>query len=302
MAYTNPGQSFIEIFGPAESAEDVMRYARFLREEAGLTVEPPIDLTQIYSRFGIPTPKRASLPRQQGLLVNPESGLIIVNEDDLAVRQRFTEAHELMEFLFCALPSGKGWAARQSGVFKSNTKERLCNEGAAELLMPHATFASRVRRAGVSYQTARLLAYEFQVSTSAALVRVARLGPGRHAVVLWRMKNKPTEIRDKVPANQLTLFGDEPKALPPEKLRVEWAMSGPGTRYIPPDKSVPEDSSIYAAWQGGVFVVGEDNLDLRTVRGAFRCENKPFDSEGERCVLSLLHLPGDAECGPYLQD
>ncbi len=169
--------------------------------------------------FPIPTPKRASLPDQQGLLVNPESGPIIVNEDDLAVRQRFTEAHELMELLFCALPPGKGWAARQTGVFKSNTK-RLYNEGAAELLMPRATFAPRVRRAGVSYQTARLLVYESQASTSAALVRVARLGPGRHAVVLWRMKNKPTEIRDKVTANQLTLFGDEPKALPPKKLRV----------------------------------------------------------------------------------
>jgi hypothetical protein len=293
---------FIERFGLAEDVDDVMRYADFLREEAGLTVDPPIDLARIYERFGIPTPERAPLPGQQGLLVNPDSGLILINEDDPDVRQRFSEAHELMEFLFSALPSGRGWAARQAGVFKSSAKENLCNECAAELLMPRATFAPRVFQKGVSYQTARLLASEYQVSVSAALVRVARVGQGRHVVVLWRLKNKPKEVRNKVSPNQFTLFGDALQALPPKKLRVEWSMGGPATPYIPPDKSVPEDCSIYEAWQNGVFTAGEDNLDLSTISGLFRCENKPFDNQGERFVLSLLHLPSDAECGPHLQD
>ncbi|MBN1316700.1 MAG: ImmA/IrrE family metallo-endopeptidase [Anaerolineales bacterium] len=280
-----------------ESADDVSRFANFLREEAGLTVDPPIDLIKIYDRFDMPTPVRASLPSGQGLLLNPDVGLIILNEEDPILRQRFTEAHELIELLFAALPEGRGWAARQTGPFKHNTKERLCNAGAAELLMPQASFLPRVEHQGVLFQTARNLAPEFEVSLTAALVRIAQVGPGRHAVVLWRIKNKPIEIRHKIPTNQLPLFDFAPTNLPPKKLRVEWSLGAPRTSYIPPDKSVPEDSSIYTAWRDGAFTVGEEHLDLGSVSGHFKCESQPFDSEGERMVLSLLHLPGDAQCG-----
>jgi hypothetical protein len=232
------------------------------------------------------------------MLLNPESGLILINEDDLATRQRFTEAHELMEILFTSLSHSKGWAARRIGVFKIDAKERLCNEGAAELLMPLATFAPRVCQAGVSYHTARQLAAEFQVSTTAALVRTARVGPGLHAVVLWRMKNKPTEIQDQGSSEQLSLFADHPAAIPAKKLRVEWTLSGQMIPYIPRDKSVPEDSLIYKAWQDGVFTAGQDDLELGKAKGTFWSENQPFESQGERCVLSLLHLSDDQEYGP----
>ena len=297
MQYTHPGKLFIERFGLVQSADGVIRYASFLREEADLTTEPPIDLAKIFDRFGIPAPERAALPCQQGLLVNPDSGLIILNEEDPVLRQRFTEAHELIELLFAALPHGRGWAARQTGPFKHNTKERLCNEGAAELLMPRASFAPRVQHQGVSFQTARNLSSEFEVSMTAALIRLAQVGPGRHAVVLWRVKNKPTEVRQKVSSSQLPLFGFAPADLPPGRLRVEWSMGGPRASYIPPDKSVSEESSVYAAWRDGAFTVGEEYLDLGSVSGHFRCESQPFDCEGDRMVLSLLHLPGDARCG-----
>jgi hypothetical protein len=297
LGYINPGELFVKKVGPVESGNDVRRFAAFLREEAGLGIEPPIDLAKIYARFGMETPERIRLPNQQGLLVNPEMGLIIINEDDPGTRQRFTEAHELVELLFYALPTGKGWASRQAGNFKHNVKERLCNEVAAELLMPQASFARRVRNLGVSYQTARQLASDFEVSVTAALVQMARVGPGRHAVVLWRMKHKPTEIRGRVSQNQLPLFEDFPVQELPKKLRVEWTMNGPGVPYIPVDKSVPDDCSIQKTWLDGVFTVGEDYLDLGSIQGTFRCESKPFEIESERQVLSLLHLPGDAACG-----
>jgi len=299
LEYTNPGRVFVEKFGPPQSAEDVVHYVRFLREEAGVGTEPPVDLVRIYDRFGIQTPKRAPLPDLQGLLLNPETGLIIVNDGDPVTRQRFTEAHELMELLFSALPAGRGWAARRVGGFRSNVKENLCNEGAAELLMPWAAFVPRICRSGVSYHTAWQLTCEFQVSTTAALVQMVRAGPGRHAAVLWRMKNKPTELRAQGLANQPSLFGDPLEGVPSKKLRIEWAWNGPEMPYLPTDKSVPEGTSIYAAWRDQVFTTGEDTLDLGTVKGVFRCENHPFDRKGERFVLSLLHLPGDMDCGPH---
>lgn len=274
-----------------------MQYVHFLMEEASIAPCPPIDLGRIYDRFGI-KPKYSPLPdNQQGLLVNPERGLVLINEDDPATRQRFSEAHELIEYLFSCLPSGGGWASRRAGPFKQTTKERLCQAGAAELLMPRDSFLPRLLAAGVSYQTARQLADEFRVSAMAALIQMVQLGPGLHGIVLWRMKNKPTEIRRRTPPNQRSLFNDAPRVVdPPPKLRVEWSWNGPRAPYIPPHKSAPDECSIYQAWRDGTFTIGEDNLDLGRIRGVCRCENKPVQIEGQRQVLSLLHLPGDIGC------
>jgi hypothetical protein len=290
MPYTNPGELFIEKFGPPEGVDDVLRYAHFLREEAGLTIDPPIDLARIYARFAIPTPKRRALPTDiQGLLLSLERGIVVINDNDPVTRQRFSEAHELIEFLFNSLPPGEGWTSRQTGIFRQEPKERLCQVGAAELLMPRVSFLARVDYLDISFQTARQLAAEFNVSVTAALVQIALISPGRHAVVLWRMKNKPTEIRDKSPESQLSFFSDFSKGMPPQKLRVEWSLvNGP---YIPPNKSISEDSLIYTAWRDRNFTVGEEWLDLAKIRGKFRYENQPFEVEGEWFVLSLLYLP-----------
>lgn len=293
MAYTNPGSLFLEEHGPVLEVEDVLEYCAFLREEAGVGAEPPIDLGLVYARFDIPHPKRAPLPNQQGLLIDPEKGLILINSQDPPIRQRFTEAHELMELLFAALPrsAGRGGGFR-AGPFQEPSKERLCNEGAAELLMPRVSFIPRVGVTGASYDAARTLGREYCVSTTAALVHMVRVGPGRHAVVLWRMKNKPTEINRSVPAEQLSLFA-EPSSAPAKKLRVEWCLAGTDGVFIARHKSVPEDSSIHQAWREGRFTSSTEFLDLGSSRGKFTCENQPFDLEGERCVLSLMHMPGD---------
>jgi len=298
MAFDNPGALFVARFGAPEAGDDVLRYVQFLREESGLGTTPPIDLETVYRRFGVPHPKRVPLPNLQGMLVNPEMGLILINQTDPAMRQRFTEGHELMEFLFNALPPGTGWAARAlAGIFKLSAKERLCNEGAAELLMPRSSFMPRVARHGVAFSTARQLAVEYQVSVTAALVQMTRVAPGRHATVLWRMKNKPSEIRAQPSPSQLTLFSEAPSQLCSKKLRVEWSLASLGVPYIPHDKSVPTDSSMHQAWQIGGFTYGDHTLDLGELRGSFRCENQAFETEDERQVLSLLHLPGDV-CEP----
>lgn len=299
MQYIHPGYAFVRKFGLPQSSKDIFHYVNFLREEAKIDIAPPIDLSQIYGRFKIPLPHKAPLPEDtQGLLVNPEKGIILINDVDPATRQRFSEAHELIELLFSAFPPSTGWAAaaQKVGDFHHKTKEQLCNEGAAELLMPRDSFLPRVLPLKISFQTARQLAAVFNVSVSAALVHMARIGPGRHAVVLWRMKNKPTEIRNKTPEQQLSLFGDTFNDLPSKKLRVEWSLHGQNVPYIPVDKSVPEDSSIYAAWQDRKFTVGEDRLDLVNIWGMCLGENQPFEVLGEWFVLSLLHLPGDQNC------
>jgi len=295
--YKHPGQLFIQRHGDVEDAEDVMCYASFLREESGLNTEPPVDLSRIYSQFHIPTPKRVPLQNQQGMVVNSDLGIIFINNGDIETRQRFTEAHELMELLFAALPNRRGAILGQAPRFKYHIKERLCNEGAAELIMPRSTFLPRLHRLHASYETGRSLAYEFGVSTSAALIHMIRIGPGHHAIVLWRMKNKPSEISNIISSAQLGFFADHSPTLPPKKLRVEWVFTGRSVSYIPLEKSVPEDSSVFTAWQTGTFTTGKDRLQLASVPGLFRCENQPFETDTERLILSFLHCPGDTDCG-----
>jgi Zn-dependent peptidase ImmA (M78 family) len=293
LGYTHPGRLFVQEHGLPQSLDDVLRYAAFLRAEAGLSDEPPIDLASIYRRFEIPAPRKADLKGQQGLLLNPDSGLIILNENDMPARQRFTEAHELMELLFSQMPGGNAWAARGYGRFRPAAKEKLCNSGAAELLVPRSSFLPRVNQRGVSIATAWQLAKEYQVSTTAAMVNMARFGPGEHAVVVWRHKLKQSEMRGKAPASQIPLFRGSGSPEPTKQLRVEWAIGSDGGAYIPREKSAPKDSSIYQAWERGGDTADEDVLELGQVHGRCRCENHPFDGGGERQVISLLHLPGD---------
>ena len=293
MLVDHPGHLFIKSHGKPETRDDVLAYVQFLCDESGLDGTLPIDLQKIYRRFGI-HPTCVPLPNLQGLLLNPELGLILINASDPARRQRFSEGHELLEYLFDALPEARGWAARQrAGVFPQLAKEQLCNEGAAELLMPRAGFVPRVCNLGVSYDTARHLAAEYNVSLTAALVQMARTAPGLHAVVLWRLKHKPTETRNAGLERQPALFDDLAHESPPPKLRVEWCLVGPRAPFIPRDKSAPEDSSIGCSYQEGIFVEGDDELELGAARGRFHCESQPFEVENERQVLSLLHLPGD---------
>ena len=296
MVATPPGRLFVERYGVVESIQGVMRYVAFLRNESNLGTARPIDLGKIYRRFDLPEPELGPLD-QQALLLDPEAGLILLKEDDPRVRQRFSEAHELIEMLISALPTGQGWKARQHGIFKPKAKEDICNAAAAELLMPRNAFMPLLHHAGASFETARQLARKFWVSTTASLKRVAELANGCHAVVLWQIANKPSEIKHRVPASQASFLDVPANDLPPKQLRVGWAFKRPLEPIIPTHKSVPEDSAIYRAWQGVTFTSGTDRLDLGPIRGIIRSENYAFAVPEDTLVLSLLHLPGDSGCG-----
>jgi hypothetical protein len=255
-----------------------------------LSDEPAIDLAAIFHHFGI-TPKRVSLPGQAGLLLNPDTGIIFINEDDPIARQRFSEAHELMELLFTTQLRSTGWGAR--GPFSESGKERLCEEGAAELLMPLSTFRPYVNQWGVSLKTGKRLAKLYSVSLTAALLRAVRFGPGQHALVLWRLAHKPIEERVMPHPNQLCLFEDHTPQPPPKKLRVRWGCSTGDELFIPPHKSIELDASIYKAYEQGLTVRAVDWVDLDTFCGHCFCESMAVTIGAERYVLSVIHLPGD---------
>lgn len=293
MTLLHPGKFYLERIGSIQSAEDILGFAEFLRREAGLDGVLPVDLGAIYAHFDIPKPQYVPLPGQQGLLVDAERGIIAINLRDPGTRQRFSEAHELAEMLFSILPAGVdlggGWFLKRPGGYKKSTKEYLCNRVAANLLVPPQELHSYIQQYGVTFESARGVAAKCQVSLSAALVQLTHIGSGRHCVVLWRMKNKPTEIKNQPAASQMTLFDGHEVGLPAKKLRVEWSMRAPEGPFIPENKSTESTSQIYSAWESGSFTEGEErmSIDGRNT-GLYRSENLPFEFNNERYVLSLI--------------
>lgn len=111
----SPGVLFLAKYGVPGDSSDINRYVDFLRKEAGVQLTPPIDLNKIYAKFQIPQPALEHID-QEGLLLDAERGLIIINEDDPRTRRRFSEAHELIELLFSVLPRGEGFRSTISEI------------------------------------------------------------------------------------------------------------------------------------------------------------------------------------------
>lgn len=182
--YQHPGYAFLNRYGSLQTEADVFHYVDFLRESARLNCRPPVDFTKIYAAFGMPIPLRVPLEDQQGILLNSSTGMILIREGDPVVRQRFTEGHELMELLFDAQAD----VAQELNLpnWDETRKEKLCDAGAAELLMPKSLFRSHIQHLGTSMETARSLSRVYHTSLIATLIRMVELTSGNYAIALWK--------------------------------------------------------------------------------------------------------------------
>lgn len=285
--YENPAKLFLEDYS-VESLKDVIAYMDFLRKESGLSSDPPIKINKIIDRFGMHTPQAIHLPQQQGTTI-PYFGSpqIIFHAGDPASRQKYSTAHELVELLFLELPGEIRQDRLKENIFGIK-KERICQKAAANLLMPIESFHPRAMRIGLSFQSAELLADEYEVSLMAALCRMTDMYPKQSIFILWQLKNKPTELMKRVPENQIEIPGFHPTNLPEPKLRVAWRYGSYKGQFMPIDKSIPKDSSVYIAWKNNQFSSGAEIIPFGSYNVKAFIENKPININGERHVLSLV--------------
>lgn len=279
FVYRHPGQLFIEEYGIPTDRVSVLHYPQFLRSAAGLTDKPPIDLATIYRCFGMVEPLRVPLVDQQGILVDANTGLILIKEDDAIARQRFTEGHELMELLFDAIEQ-----ADHCYNWSHDEKERLCDQGAAELLMPRSQFILHLQALGISLKSGRSLAKLYQTSLMATLIQMMNYGSGSYALVLWH-----PALRKQEQMTQEQITAD--KVQPKKKLRVWWRCC---TRdwaggFIPPNKSVSSMSLITQAHLSQQAQVGTELLPISKPPIHCRMEVLPIQTNTKSYVLSLLH-------------
>ena len=182
--YQHPGYGFLHQFGSLQSEADMYHYVDFLRQETGLENSLPVDLDRIFTHFGMPIPLRVALEDQQGILLDSDRGVILIREGDPIERQRFTEGHELMELLFDAQDAVT--VELQLRPWDPVRKEKLCDAGAAELLMPQAQFQRHLGHLGTSLGTGRSLCRLYKTSLMATLIRMVQLTRGEHALIFWK--------------------------------------------------------------------------------------------------------------------
>lgn len=286
MPYRHPGHAFLDHQGPLQSEADVEQYGNFLRQSAQLDDDrPPVSLERIYTCFGIPIPRQAPLQDQQGILVDGDRGLILIKEDDPLVRRRFTEGHELMELLFDAHHQREGLpqeTAPQRGGFKAegDYKERLCDRGAAALLMPEASFRARLQKLSMSLQTGRALAQDYQTSLMATLLRMVQLSSGAHALIMWRLGWATPQ--DKARGNQ------------PPQLRPGWQAFSPAWSIgkLPQRQIAKPDSVVAIAPQLGQPLTGTEKIMIGGVEQRCHLEVLPLLGGRQQCVLALMHSLG----------
>lgn len=298
--FIHPGFEFIESYASGlpdtrrALAKCVRDYVEYLLRESRQTGDPPVEIEPIFERFhlkhGAET-LRDTLPDVQGF-ASSDLGLILSSDDDPLTRQRFTHAHELLEFLVSAL-QGNQYRSHVGSYLKGQKKERLCNWGAGRLLMPLQSFSERLSHHGLSIQTTKKLATEYRTSPLATLYHIVNSFPRNCGLIIWRHDWKPSELGAVASDNQTALFESHYRHAPPKQLRVWWSVFGPQAKKLQPPrhKSIHHDSLLCRAFEEGTVQSGRERLELVHLSGEFFIEATPFRFGTELCVLSLIHWP-----------
>lgn len=296
----HPGFSFVERRSLPTSKKAlsacVREYATFLRSEAGIEGDPPVDLDAIYERFGLRVHAMTGRGGDiQGAALR-EAGYVFINEEDRRTRRRFSLAHELMEFLVGVLSDNRLGRGVRPYVTEGEKKERLCEWGAGLLLMPDEIFVPDLRKRGATLEGASRLAQRYRTSLLATLTRMVRCAGGRLALIVWKRCHKPAERSAVATENQQSLFGDSYRAAPTKRLRVWWSVFGGRRKKNPlvsPYKSISADSLICRAFEEDRPLRGTEYVSLQRLRGECRIEARPAQIGTERSVITLLRLPDE---------
>ena len=142
-----------------------------------VTASAPADVAGAVAKLGVKVFTAKLAEKVSGVLVRDpsygsESGFVIfVDEDEPAVRQRFTAAHELGHFVLHRESVGHknedNYLLRSEGM--SNRQEAEANKFAASLLMPF-DLIEEAMKSGIT--TPKDLAKHFKVSEIAMSIRL----------------------------------------------------------------------------------------------------------------------------------
>ena len=286
---TSAAASFLQQQPNSLSPESLYRsYAHYLLRTSAAW-ELPVPLDRIRKRYQLK--RQAVSLKQRGFLLGDA---IFVNNDDPASVQRFTEAHEMMETLTAALRSeGLSHLPKDARPTFDQDKERWCEAGAAELLLPADLFFPLVEEYRTSLNTARYLAGYCHTSLTATLRKMLEADQEACIFAILRAGHKKSQF---VPSQvgQTVLWGDPKEWDPPQELRVWRRWNSPQVKdYLCFNESFSRDNLAYAVLKNeaaGVIRSDYDGLDLEYIQGTYYVEAVWVSFDETPLVMTLIHL------------
>lgn len=155
----------------------------------------PVPLQRLYPTVGIRKVRQIETVLEGGLTRNDDGSFdVIVRADRPPVRRRFSLAHEIGHLLFYTHAPAAKRARALSGEVAPEEEERLCNVAAEELLVPQAYLDALVDSGKPPTAVTAQVIADCEVSTTAALIRVAARWPHAGELQLWAMRDGRWEL------------------------------------------------------------------------------------------------------------
>ncbi len=207
---------------------------------------PPFDPYLVAKHLEVAVLPGCDLEKTDAVLLRgPEGPYIVYDETVLSAgRKRFSIAHELSHLLLDRLNIEEDLV---------EAMERLCDAGAAEMLMPDPWFAEALDEVGIQADAVTPLAERFRVSRQAATRRVLDHLDGPAALgsfVLAHPPSMPEEVR--------RTTGESCE------YRVDYVSHKEGFPYLfPHGKSVVRESAIYRCSLNGHEIQATEEFRLK---------------------------------------
>ena len=151
----------------------------------------PVDLASVAKEWGVTTVEQRAIASEAMLLPLDQGYKVIlknVNTPRELSRQRFSFAHELGHLLLMSFDykAAGQLTAKHRGSGHNDEEERLCDQIAAEILMPRVGFLNDAKRLGWTLRSLGPLAHLYETSIPATATRMVGLFPEPCVMGIWR--------------------------------------------------------------------------------------------------------------------
>lgn len=262
-----------------------------LNEFAGIPADPIGRLKVLASLKGIKIQPmdidhQRNYKRDAAVFPTTSGWRILYNPNRPNSRIAFTLAHEIVHTLFPHSASGARFRSITSPDSReANELERLCDLGAAELVMPVGEF-QRYVGGNFSLSSVEALAARFGTSFEATVFRLATAHPGRAVAGLLRYRLRLEEERKASRDSAQTLLfsgrnagGEEPPEKKYRRQSLYLSERCEDECTIPWNKSFDVSSVVYKAHLGGI-VSSIETLPNRTGKyGRIEATVAPYQRE-----------------------
>ena len=174
---------------------------------AALPCLTDLDLSTLAKKWGVNSIEEREIESDAMLLPSKNGYSIVLKKSErpgLSFRQRFSLAHELGHLLLlksqAPAPSGVvGTASKYRDPGYSDEEEHLCDQIAAEILMPRMAFQEDGWMEGWSLRSSRTLHLKYNTSIPATARRMIDMMPEESLMGIWKVSSvndKKAELRE----------------------------------------------------------------------------------------------------------